>query len=75
MPMCKTIHIMATNLAIDDSLIEQARKLGRFKTKREAVTQALNEYIRRHEQQKVLDLFGKVDVDPAYNYKEQRRRS
>jgi len=65
---------MATNLAIDDRLIEEARKSGKHKTKKEAVTTALQEYIRRHRQQRILSDFGTVDFDPAYDYKAERRR-
>jgi Arc/MetJ family transcription regulator len=65
---------MATNLAIDDALLEEARRVGGLKTKRATVTQALNEYIQRRKQQRVVELFGKVDVDPKYDYKVQRRR-
>jgi len=65
---------MATNLAIDDALLEEARRVGGQKTKRATVTEALNEYIQRRKQQRVVELFGKVDVDPKYDYKIQRRR-
>ena len=71
--MCNTLH-MATNLAIDDKLIEEARKTGGHKTKKEAVTTALEEYIRYHKQQEILSDFGTVDFDPAYDYKAARRR-
>ena len=65
---------MATNLAIDDALLEEARRVGGQKTKRATVTEALNEYIQRRKQQGVVKLFGKFDVDPKYDYKVQRRR-
>lgn len=65
---------MATNLAIDDQLIEQAVKLSGHKTKKAAVTEALREYIHRRKQANVLKLFGKIDVDPKYDYKRARRR-
>lgn len=65
---------MATNLAIDDALLEEARKIGGHKTKKAAVSQALEEYIQRHKQQEILSLFGTVDYDPDYDYKEQRKR-
>jgi Arc/MetJ family transcription regulator len=65
---------MATNLAIDDALLEEARRVGGQRTKRATVTEALNEYIQRRQQQRVVELFGKVDVDPKYDYKAQRRR-
>jgi len=59
---------------IDRSLIEEARRLGRHKTGKEAVTFALQEYIRWHKQQKVLGAFGTVDFDPTYDYKAERCR-
>jgi Arc/MetJ family transcription regulator len=65
---------MATNLAIDDRLIEEARKTGGHKTKKEAVTRALEEYIRFRKQQKILEDFGTVDFDPSYDYKAARRK-
>jgi Arc/MetJ family transcription regulator len=65
---------MATNLAIDDRLIEEAQRVGEHKTKKEAVTVALEEYVRRHKQARVIELFGKIDYDPAYDHKAARRR-
>jgi Arc/MetJ family transcription regulator len=65
--------IMPTNLAIDDRLITEAQKLGRHRTKKEAVTAALDEYIRRRKQLDVLAMFGKVDYDENYDYKRERR--
>lgn len=64
---------MPTNLAIDDRLIEEAQRLGRHRTKKEAVTVALDEYIRRHKQQAVLALFGSIEYDEKYDYKRERR--
>lgn len=71
--MCNTLH-MATNLAIDDRLIEEARRSGKHKTKKEAVTTALQEYIQRHRQRRILEAFGTFDFDPSYDYKAERRR-
>ncbi len=65
---------MATNLAIDDSLIEEACIVGDHRTKKAAVTQALIEYIQRHKQAKIVGLFGTIDIDVEYDYKEQRSR-
>jgi len=64
---------MATNLAIDDKLIDEAKKIGGHKTKKAVVTEALEEYILHRKQQEVLKLFGKVDFDPDYDYKKQRK--
>jgi len=65
---------MATNLALDDRLIEEAQRAGKHKTKKEAVTAALNEYVRRRKQMRILDAFGTVTFDPAYDYKAERGR-
>ncbi|HEV8434881.1 MAG TPA: type II toxin-antitoxin system VapB family antitoxin [Thermoanaerobaculia bacterium] len=66
---------MATNLAIDDRLLEEAQRIGGQRTKKATVTEALEEYIQRRKQAKILELFGTVDFDPAYDYKKQRRKS
>lgn len=63
---------MATNLAIDDSLIEEAKIIGHHKTKKAAVTIALKEYIQRHKQSEIINLFGKIEYDNNYDYKKQR---
>jgi Arc/MetJ family transcription regulator len=71
--MCNTLH-MATNLALDDNLIEEARKVGHHRTKKDAVTAALTEYVKRRRQQKIIEAFGTVEFDPDYDYKVERRR-
>ncbi len=65
---------MATNLALDDKLLDEALKIGGRATKRETVTEALEEYIRRRKQARITGLFGTIDFDPSYDYKKQRRR-
>ena len=65
---------MPTNLALDDKLIEEARVLGHHKTKKAAVTAALDEYVRRHKQAEVMKLFGTLDFDPKWEYKAARKR-
>ena len=65
---------MPTNLAIDDELLEEALRLGGHRTKKATVNEALKEYIERRRQLKILDLFGQIDYDPAYDYKKERRR-
>lgn len=66
---------MATNLAIDDRLLDEALQVGGHRTKKDTVTEALTEYIQHRKQAKVIDLFGRVEFDPAYDYKKQRRRT
>lgn len=65
---------MATNLAIDDRLIEAARRVGRHKTRKAAVIAALEEYIAYRKQLTILESFGKVEYYPEYSYKRMRRR-
>lgn len=72
--MCRLLH-MATNLAIDERLLNEALRVGGQRTKKSTVTQALQEYVQRRKQARILDLFGKVDFDAKYDYKQQRRRS
>ena len=66
---------MATNLDIDEKLLDEALRIGGNRTKKATVEQALQEYIQRRKQQKILKLFGKIEYDPSYSYKEQRRRA
>ena len=65
---------MATNLDLDPALVEEAVAVGGRRTKKEAVTEALKEYIARRRQAQVTGLFGTIDYDPKYDYKKQRRR-
>jgi Arc/MetJ family transcription regulator len=65
---------VATNLAIDDELLEEALRVGGHRTKKATVTEALQEYIRRRRQAQILDLFGQIDYDPEYDDKKQRSR-
>lgn len=66
---------MATNLQLDDRLIREAVALGKHRTKKAAVTQALTDYIRHLRQKRILSVFGTVDFDPEYDYKKQRARA
>ena len=65
---------MPTNLAIDDRLIAEAQKLGRHRTKKETVTAALDEYVQRRKQQRILSLFGAIEYNANYDYKRERRK-
>jgi Arc/MetJ family transcription regulator len=65
---------MATNLSIDPDLLARALEVSGVKTKKAAVTKALQEFIARRKQRGLLELFGKLEWDPAYNYKAERSR-
>jgi hypothetical protein len=65
---------MPTNLALDDKLIEKARAIGKHRTKKAAVTEALVEYIQRREQLRIKELFGSIVYDSETDYKKQRTR-
>lgn len=65
---------MPTNLAIDDRLIAQAKKLGRHRTKKDTVNAALDEYIRRRKQAALIPLFGNIEYDSHYDYKRERTK-
>lgn len=65
---------MPTNLALDDTLITTAQKLGNYRTKKEAVTAALQYFIAQKRRMELLDLFGSIDFDGSYDYKRRRKR-
>lgn len=65
---------MATNLAIDPELIERALEISGERTKKAAVTRALQEFIARREQQRLTELFGNLEWDADYDYKTERSR-
>ena len=63
---------MATNLAIDPTLLDRALEVGGEKTKRATVNRALREFVARREQERILELFGKLDWDEDFDYKHER---
>ncbi|HEY7638557.1 MAG TPA: type II toxin-antitoxin system VapB family antitoxin [Steroidobacteraceae bacterium] len=65
---------MATNLSVDPDLIEEALKVSGERTKAAAVTKALQEFIARRKQRRVLELFDKLEWDPEFDYKKERSR-
>ncbi|MFZ7132793.1 MAG: type II toxin-antitoxin system VapB family antitoxin [Eubacteriales bacterium] len=65
---------MATNLAIDDKLLVAAQGIAGIKTKKETVNLALKEFIQRRKQEEIIDLFGSVEIDDDYDYKQLRNR-
>ena len=72
--MCGSVCDMATNLAIDDNLITEAQVIGGARTKKAVVTEALEEYIQRRKQIRIVEIFGNMDYDPDYDYKKTRSR-
>ena len=61
-------------MAIDDKLIAQARKVGNHKTKKDALTAALSEYVAHRKRLEILSPFGTIDFDRRYDYKAQRKK-
>jgi hypothetical protein len=65
---------MATYLSIDPDLIEKALEVSGERTKKAAVTKALEEFIARRRQMRLLDLMGQLEWDPSCDYKAERSR-
>ena len=66
---------MATNLAIDDKLLEEARIVGKHATKKAVVNEALAEYIQHRKQAEIIKLFHSVEYDQDYDHIKQRQKS
>lgn len=64
---------MATNLAIDAELLEEALKVGGLNTKKDTVNQALKEFVQKRKQQEIIELFGNFPSDEDYDYKKGRK--
>ncbi len=65
---------MATNLAIDTELLNEARTLGQLRTKKETVNLALKEFVDRRRQLEIIEIFGTMEPDAGYDYKKGRDR-
>jgi hypothetical protein len=66
---------MATNLSIDPDLLQRALEVSGERTKKAAVTKALQEFIARRRQKRLLELIGKLEWDESYDYKAERGRA
>jgi hypothetical protein len=66
---------MATNLSIDPKLIDKALEVSGERTKKAAVTKALQEFIARRQQKNLVELFGKLEWDETFDYKRERQRA
>jgi Arc/MetJ family transcription regulator len=65
---------VATNLLIDDALLNEAKELGGFRTKRETVNRALQEFIQQHKRLEILGMRGLIEFDPEYDHKMARKK-
>ena len=68
------VTTLATNLAINDDLLQNALEIGGYKTKKDTVNAALEEFIQRRRSEDIISLFGKIEYDEKYDYKELRNR-
>jgi hypothetical protein len=65
---------MPAKVKLNDKMVEQAVKLGNFQTKQQAMNAALEEFVQRHRRLHILELAGKIDFDPSWNYKKMRTK-
>ena len=65
---------MATNLKLDEKMVEEAIKLGNFKTRQEALQVALSEFVARRNRLRILELGGKIEFRTDWDYKKMRGR-
>jgi Arc/MetJ family transcription regulator len=65
---------MATNLSIDDRLLNKALEIGGYKSKKDTVNAALAEFIKRRKAKDLIDIFGTIEYDSSYDYKKMRSR-
>ena len=66
---------MATNLSLDPKLLDRALEVSGERTKKAAVTRALEEFIARRGQKRLLELMGKLEWDENFDYKAERSRT
>ena len=66
---------MATNLDIDPQLLQRALEVSGERTKTAVVSRALEEYVARRQQKRLLELFGALEWDREFDYKTERSRA
>lgn len=66
---------MTVRLDVDSALIQEAFALGKHRTQQDVVQEALKEYIQRRKQAKIIELFGSIEYEQDYDYKQQRQQS
>ena len=65
---------MASTLTINETLLDEAYKIGGYDTKKETINTALKEFIQRRKSEDLIKVFGQIEYDPKYNYKKMRLR-
>ncbi|MFM2064304.1 MAG: hypothetical protein RLZZ507_3975 [Cyanobacteriota bacterium] len=63
---------MITNLEIDENLIKEALELSGYNDQSAVIAEALKQYIQRRKQQEIIELFGTIEYEDDYDYKQQR---
>jgi Arc/MetJ family transcription regulator len=65
---------MATNLSLDPDLLDRVLEVSGERTKKAAVTRALEEFVARRGQKRLVELMGKLEWDRSFDYKAERSR-
>lgn len=63
---------MRTNIVLDDELIAEAARLSGIRTKKDLVHEALRVFIATKKRKSLLDLAGRIELAPGYDYKALR---
>jgi len=64
---------MSIALTLNEALVQEALDLSQQNDLNFLIETALREYIQRHKRIKIIELFGTIDYDPSYDYKQQRQ--
>jgi hypothetical protein len=64
---------MVTNLNVDTDLLQESVALSGETTVEALVEKALRVYVQYHKQLQAIDLFGEIDYDETYDYKQHRQ--
>lgn len=64
---------MRTNIVLDDELVAEASRLSGIKTKRKLVHEALRQFVDSKKRRSLMELAGKIQLAPGYDYKALRQ--
>ena len=64
--------LMRTNIVLDDDLLSEAIRVTGIKTKKDVVHEALRLLVATRTRKSLLDLAGKIEFAPGYDYKALR---